>query len=142
MSFDRAQAYGKRLDIPAGTAVRFEPGDVKSVVLCAIAGRRIVSGGNSLSSGRVDLGRTDAIVQELLRKGFAHVPEPGAPVITTDKLMEREAYASMFGPTVGDIVRLGDTGLWIQVERDEVFFGVLSTIIEPDEHLGSIWRRK
>jgi urease subunit gamma/beta len=43
--FDRAAAYGMRLDIPAGTAVRFEPGETKTVSLVAIAGNRVVRGG-------------------------------------------------------------------------------------------------
>src|SRR6476661_2844610 len=47
--FDRRRAYGKRLDIPAGTAVRFEPGERKTVQLVAIAGRRVVQGGNALA---------------------------------------------------------------------------------------------
>jgi len=47
--FDRKAAYGKRLDIPAGTAVRFEPGEIKTVALVAIAGRRVVRGGNNFA---------------------------------------------------------------------------------------------
>jgi urease subunit gamma/beta len=43
--FDRAKAKGMRLDIPAGTAVRFEPGDTRTVRLVAIAGARVVRGG-------------------------------------------------------------------------------------------------
>jgi urease subunit gamma/beta len=43
--FDRAAATGRRLDIPAGTAVRFEPGESKTVALVEIAGNRIVRGG-------------------------------------------------------------------------------------------------
>jgi urease subunit beta len=42
--FDRAQAYGFRLDIPAGTAVRFEPGQERTVELVALAGNRNVYG--------------------------------------------------------------------------------------------------
>jgi urease subunit gamma/beta len=49
LAFDRKAAYGKRLDIPAGTAVRFEPGDTKTVTLVAIAGRRVVRGGNNFA---------------------------------------------------------------------------------------------
>jgi urease subunit gamma/beta len=45
LEFDRDLARGMRLDIPAGTAVRFEPGETKTVALVAIAGRRIVTGG-------------------------------------------------------------------------------------------------
>jgi urease subunit gamma/beta len=45
LEFDRATAAGRRLDIPAGTAVRFEPGETKTVPLVEIAGNRIVRGG-------------------------------------------------------------------------------------------------
>ncbi len=45
LEFDRAVATGRRLDIPAGTAVRFEPGEVRTVALVEIAGDRIVRGG-------------------------------------------------------------------------------------------------
>src|SRR5271170_3283980 len=52
--FDRAQAYVMRLDLPAGTAVRLEPGEVKQVSLIPLGGRRIVYGGNGLVSGPLD----------------------------------------------------------------------------------------
>jgi urease subunit gamma/beta len=55
--FDRPAAYGMRLDIPAGTAVRFEPGETKTVTLVAIAGARVVRGGNAWASGPVVGGR-------------------------------------------------------------------------------------
>ena len=45
LDFDRQAATGRRLDIPAGTAVRFEPGEVKTVALVEIAGNRVVRGG-------------------------------------------------------------------------------------------------
>jgi urease subunit beta len=44
LKFDRKKARGMRLDIPAGTAVRFEPGQTRSVTLVALAGKRIVYG--------------------------------------------------------------------------------------------------
>ena len=53
LRFDRAKAYGKRLDIPAGTAVRFEPGETKTVRLVAIAGKQVIRGGNNLADGLV-----------------------------------------------------------------------------------------
>jgi urease subunit gamma/beta len=53
LAFDRAAAYGMRLDIPAGTAVRFEPGETKTVQLVAIAGRRVIAGGNAWATGPV-----------------------------------------------------------------------------------------
>jgi urease subunit gamma/beta len=45
LDFDRAAAKGRRLDIPAGTAVRFEPGEFKTVALVEIAGNRVFRGG-------------------------------------------------------------------------------------------------
>ena len=57
LAFDRPAAYGHRLDIPAGTAVRFEPGESRTVRLVPIAGDRIVRGGNAWASGPVVAGR-------------------------------------------------------------------------------------
>jgi urease subunit gamma/beta len=54
LQFDRAQAFGYRLNIPAGTAVRFEPGERKRVTLVALAGERIVYGGNGWIDGKLD----------------------------------------------------------------------------------------
>ncbi|MEM9908972.1 MAG: urease subunit beta [Cyanobacteria bacterium P01_D01_bin.44] len=51
LSFDREQAKGMRLDIPAGTAVRFEPGDERAVTLVALAGSREVYGLNNKIEG-------------------------------------------------------------------------------------------
>lgn len=51
LSFDREQAKGMRLDIPAGTAVRFEPGDEKSVTLVPYVGSREVYGFNARIEG-------------------------------------------------------------------------------------------
>ncbi len=51
LQFDRAAAHGFRLDIAAGTAVRFEPGQTREVVLVALAGARIVYGFNSQVMG-------------------------------------------------------------------------------------------
>ena len=54
LAFDRAAARGFRLNIPAGTAVRFEPGDTREVPLVAFAGQRIVHGLNNLVNGPLD----------------------------------------------------------------------------------------
>jgi len=53
LEFDRGAAYGCRLDIPAGTAVRFEPGETKTVMLVPIAGARVIRGGNGWADGAV-----------------------------------------------------------------------------------------
>lgn len=72
LSFDRDQAYGTRLDIPAGTAVRFEPGETKSVVLVEIAGNRVIRGGNNLADGPVsDEGKQETL-ERLGEQGFGH----------------------------------------------------------------------
>ena len=54
LDFDRAAARGFRLDIPAGTAVRFEPGQKREVSLVAYAGDRIVHGFNAKIKGRLE----------------------------------------------------------------------------------------
>ena len=74
LSFDRGQAYGTRLDIPAGTAVRFEPGETKSVVLVEIAGNRVIRGGNNLADGAVsEEGRAQTLANVAEQK-FGHEP--------------------------------------------------------------------
>lgn len=60
LQFDRSAAYGMRLNIPAGTAVRFEPGDEKEVPLTAFVGRRIVYGGRGMVQGALDDAQTQA----------------------------------------------------------------------------------
>lgn len=60
LRFDRAAAYGMRLNIAAGTAVRFEPGEAKDVVLVALGGLRQVFGGNGLVMGALDSASTRA----------------------------------------------------------------------------------
>ncbi len=54
LTFDRASSRGMRLDIPAGTAVRFEPGDEKQVTLVPYAGTREVYGFNAQVEGKLD----------------------------------------------------------------------------------------
>ena len=54
LKFDREAARGQRLDIPAGTAIRFEPGDSRAVQLVPFAGERRVFGFNGLINGPLD----------------------------------------------------------------------------------------
>jgi urease beta subunit len=61
LRFERAQAFGMRLNVPAGTAVRFEPGDEKRVTLVELAGARKVYGLNALTEG----GTKDAALKRL-----------------------------------------------------------------------------
>ncbi|KAI1455757.1 urease [Annulohypoxylon moriforme] len=125
LEFDRAAAYGFRLDIPAGTSVRFEPGDTKTVSLVEIGGNRVIQGGNGMASGKVDFSRVGEIVEKLRLAGFAHMPEPERADlgVVGGFSMDRAAYKTMFGPTTGDLVRLGATDLWIKVEKDLTTYG-------------------
>jgi urease beta subunit len=61
LRFDRAQAFGMRLNVPAGTAVRFEPGDAKRVTLVELAGAKRAFGLNALTEG----GAKDAALRRL-----------------------------------------------------------------------------
>jgi len=54
LKFERAAAYGMRLNIPSGLAVRFEPGDEKEVTLVALAGSRVALGASGLVNGALD----------------------------------------------------------------------------------------
>ncbi len=56
LQFDREKAFGMRLNIPSGVAVRFEPGDAKTVALTELKGRRIVHGLNNQTNGPLDKG--------------------------------------------------------------------------------------
>lgn len=93
MHFPRELTKGCKLDIAAGTAMRFEPGDTKEVTVVAFGGR--VGAEAAPSDG-----------------------ESPAPF-----QLSREAYASMYGPTRGDRVRLADADLWLVVEKDYARYG-------------------
>jgi urease subunit beta len=54
LRFDRQQAYGRRLDIPAGTSLRFEPGDEREITLIPLGGARVVYGMNGAVNGRLE----------------------------------------------------------------------------------------
>jgi urease subunit beta len=64
LKFDRAKARGFRLDIPAGTAVRFEPGQTREVRLVAYAGARKVYGFNAKVNGKLDGGKAKAAAKK------------------------------------------------------------------------------
>jgi urease subunit beta len=74
LDFERKNGFGMRLDIPAGTAVRFEPGDEREVDLVAYGGKQHVTGMNSLVDGATSRGaREDALEDALERardRGF------------------------------------------------------------------------
>lgn len=76
MRFEREKGWGMHLDIPAGTGVRFEPGETREVTLTAFAGSRHVVGFNGLADGGLDARQTKLDALALLAaRGF----EDGAP---------------------------------------------------------------
>ncbi|CAN6449034.1 unnamed protein product [Victoria cruziana] len=125
--FDRRKAYGMRLNILAGTAVRFEPGERKSVTLVSIGGKRVIRGGNGISDGPVE--NSQKVMKDISAKEFGHMDDNLCiEGMTTDDSnlttkVSREVYANIFGPTVGDKIRLGDTNLFAEVERDFTVYG-------------------
>ena len=131
--FPRLAAIGFRLDICAGTAVRFEPGDVKTVSLVQIGGQRSLAGGNSLYTGSLDALLSDQalqtnVKQRFIEGGFADADQAGYAALQhlpapAPFAVSRQTYLSMYGPTIGDQIRLGDSALWIEVERDMTVYG-------------------
>jgi len=71
LEFDRATAFGMRLDVPAGTAVRFEPGQGKDVTVVAFGGTRVLTGLNALTEGpSTDEGVKATALQRARLSGF------------------------------------------------------------------------
>jgi len=71
LAFDREAAYGMRLNIAAGTAARFEPGEAKQVELVDFGGHRIVQGFSGLVAGSLDTpGARERAVENARKAGF------------------------------------------------------------------------
>jgi urease subunit beta len=75
LKFERSEAFGMRLDIPSGTAVRFEPGEQKPVQLVEIGGSKEVFGFNGLTSGAAHRGQPTTEVRARLAKWEAMFDE-------------------------------------------------------------------
>ena len=136
----------------AGTAVRFEPGETKTITLVDIGVDRVIRGGNALCNGPVDPLQLPHIYNKLINQGFLDSTTPlgdsdssinkrrKLDVNTYTKIQNdlqqrsdkssaapfsvpRTLYSRMYGPTTGDIVRLADTELYIRVEKDLTVYG-------------------
>ncbi|GJZ62804.1 urease isoform X2 [Tanacetum coccineum] len=127
--FDRRKAYGMSLNIPAGTATRFEPGDAKSVTLVRIGGNQVIRGGNAIADNFVNDANVKTVMESVHARGFGNLTDTstshgiivdGSPLAYKTT---REAYANIYGPTVGDKIRLGDTDLFAEVEKDFAVYG-------------------
>ena len=84
LEFDRRAAFGQRLDIPANTAVRFEPGDEKEITLVPLGGKRFVKGFNNLVDGWTGDGphpdyrpNLEAAMELATKRGFKTGTPPG-----------------------------------------------------------------
>jgi urease subunit beta len=69
LEFQRKQSYGYHLNIPAGTSVRFEPGDTKEIELTEFGGKKIVYGFSGLVNGSLDEKQEEAF-KKATEKGF------------------------------------------------------------------------
>ncbi|GJU57752.1 urease isoform X1, partial [Tanacetum coccineum] len=127
--FYRRKAYGMRLNIPAGTTTRFEPGDAKSVTLIRIGGNQVIRGGNAIADNFVNDANVKTVMESVHARGFGNSTDTstshgiivdGSPLAYKTT---REAYANIYGPTVGDKIRLGDTDLFAEVEKDFAVYG-------------------
>ncbi|KAL9332775.1 hypothetical protein ACSQ67_002385 [Phaseolus vulgaris] len=139
LAFDRKKAYGMRLNIAAGNATRFEVEfyfvvvsfqiyhrECKSVVLVSIGGSKVIRGGNNFVDGPVNDSNILAAMEAVPR---GHVEEEDARVGITGQdyllttVITREEYANKYGPTTGDKIRLGDTDLFAEIEKDFAVYG-------------------
>ena len=75
LRFDRRKAYGMRPDVPAGGAIRFEPGETVPLQMVPIGGNRIVRGFNGLVDGPLDELDVDTALDRAIARGFLHQPE-------------------------------------------------------------------
>ncbi|KAI1070645.1 hypothetical protein LB507_006639 [Fusarium sp. FIESC RH6] len=124
LKFDRARAYGFHLDLPAGEFLRFEPNEPKTVTLVQIGGSKTIQGGSGFCKGPVDPKNVDKILQSLKEAGYRHCSEDSNAHEPIEHCMiDRTKYASAYGPTTGDLLRLGSTDLWIKIERDHTVYG-------------------
>jgi urease beta subunit len=74
LAFDRAKAWGMRLDIPAGDCVGWQPGETKTVQLVPFAGRRVVRGFNGLTDGLTTPERRPGGLRRARDAGYANAP--------------------------------------------------------------------
>ena len=121
--FDRGASYGMRLNVAAGSSVRFEPGDAKTITLTEIAGNKRVLSGNRLVNGYATPARKAEVMERVKAGKFGDAPSAAPPAKGQPLVLTRAEYGAMFGPTTGDRVKLGDTGLLAKVEADYTVYG-------------------
>lgn len=95
------------------------------MTLVEIGGLKTIRGGSSVAPGRVDLSLANNILRRLKEANFHHTSEETREVeAPVDPFtMDRREFASMYGPTVGDVLRLANMDLWVEVEHDYTVHG-------------------
>ena len=95
-----------------------------TVSLVDIGGAQYISGGSNIATGVYNKDNIPRVFENVHKAGFAHLEDATATEsLSSGTPFSREIYVSIFGPTTGDRVRLADTDLWIEVERDMTHYG-------------------
>ncbi|GJR38370.1 urease [Tanacetum coccineum] len=93
-----------------------QPGDAKSATLVRIGGNQVIRGGNATADNFVNDANVKTVMESIHARGFSNSTD-------TSTRITHEAYANIYGPTVGDKIRLGDTDLFAEVEKDFAVYG-------------------
>ncbi|GJR63670.1 F-box domain containing protein [Tanacetum coccineum] len=99
-----------------------EEGDAKSVTLVSIGGNQVIRGGNAIADNFVNDANVKTVMESVNARGFGNSADTSTK-LRNQKIIFRFlhyciAYANIYGPTVGDKIRLGDTDLFAEVEKD------------------------
>jgi|TARA_B100001750_G_scaffold102015_1_gene80587 urease subunit alpha len=121
LEFDREKALGFHLNIPSGTSIRFEPGESKHVEVVEFGGSKTIYGFSGLVSGDLE-SKKDAAVKNIHENNFKNVLE-NVEAESNPLQIPHNRYVELFGPTVGDRVRLADTDLVMEIEKDLIKYG-------------------
>jgi len=121
LEFDREKSLGFHLNVPSGTSVRFEPGESKHVEVVEFGGTKTIFGFSGLVSGDLESKKEEAI-KNINENNFKNISE-NIEGESNSLEISRNRYVELFGPTVGDKVRLADTELVIEIEKDLIKYG-------------------
>ena len=121
LEFDREKSLGFHLNVPSGTSVRFEPGDSKNVEVVEFGGTKTIFGFSGLVSGDLESKKQEAI-KNINENNFKNITE-NVEYESNPLEISRNRYVELFGPTVGDKVRLADTELVMEIEKDMIKYG-------------------
>jgi len=121
LEFNRERSLGFHLNIPAGTSIRFEPGESKHVQIVEFGGTKTIYGFSGMVGGELESKRDSAIKnlhEHEFKSSLDDVNEQ-----SNSLEIPRSRYVELFGPTVGDKVRLADTDLIMEIEKDLIKYG-------------------